>query len=210
MPQGRHFRAGSNTMQQVHGAGVKSNLKFYGSISQAFWHFKINTTRLHSEAVVISSHLIDTTTASLRFNIQFFSSFSDPFIRSYFLCFLCFFPFLYLLSFSRNTLLNFLCFAISIAAFFMVFLLRDFFQSASRFLLLPRDSSPLHFYPLFRLPAGIRILHLFYTCSLQTLHKCFTKVLLHFILFSFVYQQFIFCNSNPSPSLVHFRYSYPL
>jgi hypothetical protein len=60
------------------------------------------------------------------------------------------------------------------------------------------------------LPAGIRILHLFYTCSLQTLHKCFTKVLLHFILFSFVYQQFVFCNSNPSPSLVHFRYSYPL
>jgi hypothetical protein len=26
MPKGRHFGAGSDTMQQVHGAGVKSNL----------------------------------------------------------------------------------------------------------------------------------------------------------------------------------------
>ena len=27
MPQGRHFGAGSDTMQQVHGAGVKSNMQ---------------------------------------------------------------------------------------------------------------------------------------------------------------------------------------
>ena len=29
MPQSRHFGAGSDTMQQVHGAGVKSNRETY-------------------------------------------------------------------------------------------------------------------------------------------------------------------------------------
>jgi hypothetical protein len=28
MPQNRHFGAGSDTMQQVHGAGVKSNRQY--------------------------------------------------------------------------------------------------------------------------------------------------------------------------------------
>jgi len=32
MPQDRHFGAGSDTMQQVHGAGVKNNYH---------WHIKI-------------------------------------------------------------------------------------------------------------------------------------------------------------------------
>lgn len=91
----------------------------------------------------------------------------------------------------------------------MVFLLRDFFQSTSSFLLLPRDSSPLHLYHLFRLPAGIRILHLFYTCALQIFHKCFTKVFAS-LYFSLLYiNNSSFVISNSSPSLVQFHYSYP-
>lgn len=35
MPQGKHFGAGSNTIQQVRGAGVKSNYKFVNFISRA-------------------------------------------------------------------------------------------------------------------------------------------------------------------------------
>jgi len=35
MPQGRHFGASSDTMQQVHNVGVKSNYKFVNFIPRA-------------------------------------------------------------------------------------------------------------------------------------------------------------------------------
>lgn len=66
----------------------------------------------------------------------------------------------------------------------MVSLLRDFFQSTSRFLLLPRDSSPLHLYRLFRLSTGSRILHLFY-------NKYFANALQKFFAFSYFYLWYI-------------------
>ena len=41
MPQDRHFGTGSDTMQQVHGAGVKSNLRDY-IVGDILYYFLIN------------------------------------------------------------------------------------------------------------------------------------------------------------------------